>query len=239
MEQLAFLQKRQKLRRQETVRGETHVPTDIFGGTPLGIFTPLPGGEGLKEGEVGGDGVKEASEVGGVEEEELLRTWRMCAARELRILSTPSPRNAVEETILWTRQGKLWRFPVDNEQDLDYSTDPFHHHVFLEQHLHPWCPPSGPVRCSSSSSSSTTTSISSTCSSSTSSLSSSSTSPSSSSSHSPRHFMELVCAGLSRNPYLSSAKKRETIVWFQDYFEREDNREVLVHAGFWREEASG
>ena len=62
--------------------------------------------------------------------------WRSCAERELRILSTPSPRleslhriscrqnrsrqvtfrNALEEMILWTKQGKLWQFPVDNEQ---------------------------------------------------------------------------------------------------------------------------
>ena len=25
-------------------------------------------------------------------------------------------RNALEEKILWTKQGKLWHFPVDNEQ---------------------------------------------------------------------------------------------------------------------------
>ncbi len=37
-------------------------------------------------------------------------------SRELRLLSTPAPRNALEEMILWTEQGKLWHFPVDNEQ---------------------------------------------------------------------------------------------------------------------------
>ena len=54
MEQLAFLQKRQKLRRQvklvfysisprhfqEAAKGEVHVPVDLFGGTPLGILPP-------------------------------------------------------------------------------------------------------------------------------------------------------------------------------------------------------
>ena len=40
MEQLAFLQKRQKLRRQEAARSETHEPIDLFGGTPFGILTP-------------------------------------------------------------------------------------------------------------------------------------------------------------------------------------------------------
>ena len=40
MEQLAFLQKRQKLRRQEAARTETHEPIDLFGGTPFGILAP-------------------------------------------------------------------------------------------------------------------------------------------------------------------------------------------------------
>jgi hypothetical protein len=41
---------------------------------------------------------------------------RLFLFRELRLLSTPAPRNALEEMILWTEQGKLWHFPVDNEQ---------------------------------------------------------------------------------------------------------------------------
>jgi len=181
MEQLAFLQKRQKLRRQETARVETHVPTDLFGGTALGIFT---------------ESYANIGEQPTLEGDHQLNTWRKCQDRQLRILSTPSPRNALEETILMTEQGKLWHFPVDNEQGLDYSCDPFHKHVFLEHLLEPWCPSSGPVR----------------------------------------HFMELVCTGLSKNPFITSGKKRDTIDWFQAYFEREDNKEILVHAGFWREE---
>lgn len=177
MEQLAFLQKRQKLRRQETAKSETYVPTDIFGGTPLGIFTSPS--VTLEE-----------------EDQQQLKMWRNCHERQLRILSTPSPRNALEEMILWTEQGKLWHFPVDNEQGLDYSEDPFHSHVFLEHLLEPWCPKGGPIR----------------------------------------HFMELVCNGLSKNPFVTSAKKRDTIDWFQSYFEREENKEILIHAGFWMED---
>jgi len=179
MEQLAFLQKRQKLRRQEAARSETHEPIDLFGGTPFGILAP-PAQEG---------------ETVERNDQESVKMWRSCAERELRILSTPSPRNALEEMILWTKQGKLWQFPVDNEQGLDYSGDPFHKHVFLEHHLVAWCPPSGPIR----------------------------------------HFMELVCAGLSKNSYMSSAKKVSTITWFKEYFERDENREILVHAGFWED----
>lgn len=51
-----------------------------------------------------------------------------------------------------------------------------------------------------------------------------------------RHFMELVCGGLSKNPYMSSVKKQETIVWFKNYFEREENLEILVHSGYWHED---
>jgi len=176
MEQLAFLQKRQKLRRQEQSKTQQYTPIHIWGGTPLGIFT---------------EPVLEKHE-----DDQVLNMWRRCRERELRILSTPSPRNALEEMILWTEQEKLWQFPVDNEQGLDYSDDAFYNHVFLEQHLEPWCPKSGPVR----------------------------------------HFMELVCIGLSKNPYLSSDKKYDTIIWFKNYFEREDNLEILVHGGFWEEQ---
>ena len=48
--------------------------------------------------------------------------------------------------------------------------------------------------------------------------------------------MELVCAGLSKNPYMSSAKKVSTITWFKEYFERDENKEILVHAGFWQDQ---
>ena len=48
--------------------------------------------------------------------------------------------------------------------------------------------------------------------------------------------MELVTNGLSRNPYLSSGKKVATLEWFRDYFQREENLEILVHAGYWQEE---
>ncbi|XP_037080788.1 28S ribosomal protein S31, mitochondrial-like [Pollicipes pollicipes] len=33
-----------------------------------------------------------------------------------------------------------------------------------------------------------------------------------------RHFMELVCVALGKNPWLSVEEKREHIVWFRDYF---------------------
>lgn len=33
-----------------------------------------------------------------------------------------------------------------------------------------------------------------------------------------RHFMELVCVGLSKNPYFTVTQKKEHIEWFREYF---------------------
>lgn len=43
-----------------------------------------------------------------------------------------------------------------------------------------------------------------------------------------RHFMELVVAGLSKNPYLTVQQKKEHIFWFRDYFHQKE--EVLKEA---------
>jgi small subunit ribosomal protein S31 len=49
--------------------------------------------------------------------------------------------------ILWTDQGKIWKFPIDNEQgmDVEKQTD-FTEHVLLEMYIEDWCPKKGPVR---------------------------------------------------------------------------------------------
>lgn len=49
--------------------------------------------------------------------------------------------------ILWTDQGRLWKFPIDNEQGWEEEQNvDFSEHVLLEMHLDGWCPTSGPVR---------------------------------------------------------------------------------------------
>merc|ERR1712079_501220 len=78
---------------------------------------------------------------------------------------------------------------------LDYSDDPFYNHVFLDHHLEPWCPPSGPIR----------------------------------------QFMETITLALSQNPYMASQKKVDTIMWFKNYFDRPENKEILVHSGCWED----
>lgn len=40
-----------------------------------------------------------------------------------------------------------------------------------------------------------------------------------------RHFMELVCVGLSKNPYYSVQDKIDHINWFKQYFE--EKKDVL------------
>lgn len=80
---------------------------------------------------------------------------------------------------MWTDQGKLWKFPIDNEQDIEEKDVDFSEHVLLEMFLEGWCPSMGPVR----------------------------------------HFMELVCVGLSNNNFLTAKEKKDHIFWYRDYFE--------------------
>lgn len=68
----------------------------MFGAEPLGIFRtdcPKP-------------------------EENINKTWKILHERELRLAITHPPSNYFQEMILWTEQGKLWKFPIDNEQGL-------------------------------------------------------------------------------------------------------------------------
>ena len=44
-----------------------------------------------------------------------------------------------------------------------------------------------------------------------------------------RHFMELIIVGLSKNPYLTVAQKKDHISWFRDFFE--SKRSILVETG--------
>lgn len=49
-----------------------------------------------------------------------LKTWMALKQRELKALTTYPPANIFQELILWTEQGKLWKFPIDNEQGFIY-----------------------------------------------------------------------------------------------------------------------
>ncbi|KYQ52343.1 28S ribosomal protein S31, mitochondrial [Trachymyrmex zeteki] len=119
-----------------------------------------------------------------------LKTWAALEQRELKALTTHPPANIFQELILWTEQGKLWKFPIDNEQEMEEEHNVhFSEHVFMERHLKGWCPKSGPIR----------------------------------------HFMELVCTGLSKNPYLTVQEKIGHIMWYKEYFE--SKQDLLQEVG--------
>lgn len=147
---------RQVKREAETFSGSVN----LYGGEPLGIFTK--------------------GDVKLQDSPDILSTWSMLNDRELKLHAAHPPANYFEQMIQWTNQGKVWRFPIDNEQDMQEEANvDFSEHIFLEQHLEGWCPNKGPIR----------------------------------------HFMELVCVGLSKNPYVTAQEKKEHILWFRDYFE--------------------
>lgn len=132
---------------------------NLFGGESLGIFTDPTQ-------------LKESTD--------LLPTWSYLQEQALKLQVSHPPSNYFDKVALWTEQGKVWRFPIDNEQDwLDEKDVDFSEHIFLEQHLEGWCPNRGPIR----------------------------------------HFMELVCVGLSKNPYITAKEKKDHILWYRDYFE--------------------
>ncbi|XP_070773927.1 small ribosomal subunit protein mS31 [Enoplosus armatus] len=115
--------------------------------------------------------------------------WDVDFAHQLSLSTNQRPRNGLEEMIQWTKEGKMWQYPINNEAGLEEEASvSFHEHIFLEKHLEEGFPRQGPVR----------------------------------------HFMELVVAGLSRNPYLTVQQKREHISWFRDYFQQKE--EVLKEA---------
>ncbi len=57
--------------------------------------------------------------------------------QELKSAQETLPINGFDEMIMLTNEGKLWRFPIDNEQDIDEAEAqiPFHEHVFLDSYL--------------------------------------------------------------------------------------------------------
>lgn len=49
-----------------------------------------------------------------------LSTWAQLHAKDLKLSITHPPSNIYEQMILWTNQGKLWHFPIDNEQGKNF-----------------------------------------------------------------------------------------------------------------------
>lgn len=137
---------------------DNYVPINILGNEqPLGVFKDFEESKNYPK----------------------LPTWDRLQEKSLQMAVTHPPKNIYEQMIIWTEQGKLWKFPIDNEQGMHEESEVFFaEHVFLEPLIDEWCPKKGPIR----------------------------------------HFMELVCVGLSKNPFLSIEEKKDHINWFRQYF---------------------
>ncbi|XP_060880065.1 small ribosomal subunit protein mS31 [Metopolophium dirhodum] len=136
---------------------DNYMPINLFSSEPLGIFKNFDTKKDIPT----------------------LPTWDRLYEKSLQTAVTHPPKNIYEQMIIWTEQGKLWKFPINNEQGMDDENNVFFaEHVFLEPLIDEWCPKKGPIR----------------------------------------HFMELVCVGLSKNPFLSVEEKKDHLNWFRQYF---------------------
>lgn len=44
--------------------------------------------------------------------------WDTWEREQLQFLTSKYPTNAFQEMIQWSKEGKLWKFPIDNEQGM-------------------------------------------------------------------------------------------------------------------------
>lgn len=147
----------QRTNRKYNKAMDNYMPINLFGSEPLDVF----------------------KNPGASIDSVVLPTWDRLYKKSLKTAVTHPPKDIYEQMVLWTEQGKMWTFPIDNEQGLDKEHNIFFaEHVFLEPLIDEWCPTKGPIR----------------------------------------HFMELVCVGLSKNPFLSVEEKKDHINWFRQYF---------------------
>ncbi|XP_039756707.1 28S ribosomal protein S31, mitochondrial isoform X2 [Pararge aegeria] len=142
---------------------------NIFTGEPLGIFEAKEPNYGTR-----------------------LDLWEKLNQRELMLATSQPPANYFQKMIMWTEQGKVWKFPINNEQGMEEEKNVhFSEHIFLDAHLEGWCPTKGPIR----------------------------------------HFMELVCVGLSKNAFYTVKEKIDHIMWYKEYFE--SKQDMLTEIGAW------
>lgn len=108
-----------------------------------------------------------------------LYTWNKLLKNDVENSPIRTPLNGFEEMILLTEQGKLWRYPIDNEYGMDREKQvPFEEHVFLDKHLQGF-PEKEYIR----------------------------------------KFMDLVIAGLARNPWMNVERKRKAIEFYKEYWQ--------------------
>ncbi|XP_055398272.1 small ribosomal subunit protein mS31 isoform X3 [Bubalus kerabau] len=71
--------------------------------------------------------------------------WDVEFAKQLAAVTEQPFQNGFEEMIQWTKEGKLWEFPINNEAGFDDDGSEFHEHIFLDKYLEGF-PKQGPIR---------------------------------------------------------------------------------------------
>lgn len=67
---------------------------------------------------------------------ERLKKWNELVINDINMTRLRIPQNGFENLIQLTEEGKLWIYPIDNEQGMDEEKKvPFEDHVFLEEFL--------------------------------------------------------------------------------------------------------
>lgn len=113
-----------------------------------------------------------------------LHKWKDLQQSEFNSIIATSPRNHYKKHILWTKQNKVWKFPIDNQQGIgNESKYNFSQHLFLDRNVSACSVKDGAFK----------------------------------------HFMELICVGLSKNSYLTVKEKEANILWFENYFQQKLN----------------
>ncbi|XP_033106043.1 28S ribosomal protein S31, mitochondrial-like [Anneissia japonica] len=85
-------------------------------------------------------------EHGVVKMDEKPSIWEVEEQRTLRQLHYDSISNGFDDMAMLTEQGKVWQYPINNEQGMELEKDVgFHEHIFLETYLDNF-PKKGPVR---------------------------------------------------------------------------------------------
>ncbi|XP_004469486.1 small ribosomal subunit protein mS31 [Dasypus novemcinctus] len=79
------------------------------------------------------------------ETETLPSLWDVEFAKQLATVNQQPFQNGFEEMIQWTKEGKLWEFPINNEAGFNDDGSEFHEHIFLDKYLE-YFPKQGPIR---------------------------------------------------------------------------------------------
>ncbi|XP_063954858.1 small ribosomal subunit protein mS31-like [Lytechinus pictus] len=107
--------------RRKMARGEPYQrqrKRTLFDRQRLNIFSPVTDTKGLDV------------------QEERKTIWDLELEKQLRALAYSTIHNGFEEAMKLTEEGKLWKYPIDNEQGMEEEKKvAFHEHIFLDHLL--------------------------------------------------------------------------------------------------------